>query len=123
MARPNGYGFAITGNWKQTLTFIGKAPSRLTASTYTVTGSVTLQTALGPLSLHVPTRKTFTVTTKPSTFGSVFGEVKSIVAELEGSLDDYTDPFTAQFDKLGAFIKLTAPEAKWEIQLGSQIRG
>ena len=111
---PTGYGFAITGNWQRT-TFHS---STLVTSTYTVTGSLTLQTAFGAVPLQVPADKTFTVTTKPSTFGGVFGEVKSIQAQLLGSLDNFTGPFTARFEKAGAMLGLSARlrhgKSSWE---------
>ena len=115
---PTGYGFAITGNWQRT-TFHS---STLVTSTYKVTGSLTLQTAFGAVPLQVPADKTFTVTTKPSTFGGVFGEVKSIQAQLLGSLDNFTGPFTARFEKAGAMLGFSAPTATWQIELGSQLR-
>lgn len=115
---PTGYGFGITGHWQQT-TFHS---TTLVTSTYAATGSLTLQTAFGAVPLEAPADQSFTVTTKPSTFGGIFGEVKSIQAQLLGSLDNFTGPFTARFEKAGAMIGLSAPTATWQIELGSQLR-
>ena len=115
---PSGYGFAITGNWQQSTARLKSKPALVT-STYTVTGSLTLQTAVGPMPFDVPA--TFTVTTIASTFGNVFGAVQTIQGELEGSLNGFTDPFAAQYQKLGASVRLNTPKSDWQIELGSQL--
>lgn len=119
---PTGYGFALSGDWQQTSSHPNRKQPKLITSTYTATGNLTLQSALGPIPFDVPAGKTFTVTTVLNTFGSTFGEIRSIDGDLEGSLGDFVDPFTAQFHGLGASLDLAAPKSLWKIHSGSELR-
>jgi hypothetical protein len=117
---PTGYGFAITGNWAQ-------APNRpketsLTGSTYSATGALTLQTALGPVPLAVTPGERFTVTTGPGAFSTYFGEVKSIQADFGLALGTYVAKYTQALTAIGLDMSnVSVLNDHWTIELGSQV--
>jgi hypothetical protein len=117
---PTGYGFAITGNWAQTIN--SPSGTALTGSTYSATGALTLQTALGPVPLAVTSGETFTVTTSPNAFGAYFGEVKSIQADFGLALGTYVARYTQALTAIGLDMsKISVLNDKWKIELGSQV--
>lgn len=132
---PTGYGFAIRGNWTQTNTAVAAPvvlgptglplnPNPLVrntrySATYAATGTLYLETAFGEIPFAVPQGQTFTVKTKPSTFGDVFGEVASLQAQVGLPLGNFAQDLR---NKLGLNLDSISLGDKWTIQLGSQIK-
>lgn len=116
---PTGYGFAITGNWTQTIISNRTGPS---ASTYTATGALTLQTALGPVPLLVPDRQQFVVTTAANEFGRYYGAVNGMQADFGLALGTYVAKYTQALTQIGLQMSNVAVlSGDWTIRLGSQI--
>ena len=121
---PTGYGFAIQGNWSQSivtttrysLSPFGPVLVDLFASTFTSSGPLQLVTAEGDLPLSVAQGQAFSVSTLPSTFGNVFGVVKSVGADLGLPLGNYA---TSLRQKLGLNLNIDSLANDWTIQLGS----
>ena len=76
MTGPTGYGFGITGNWKETTT--RNRFNEQVAATYTATGTLELQTAAGEVPLTVAASSAATVSTAAQINGGVFGTVSSL---------------------------------------------
>jgi hypothetical protein len=117
---PTGYGFAITGNWTQASN--NTPGSALRGSTYTATGALTLQTALGPVPLAVPKGQQFIVTTAANEFGQYFGAVQSIQADFGLALGTYVGEYTQALTQIGLNMsKVSVLNDDWTIELGSQV--
>jgi len=115
-AGPTGYGFGIRGNWSQTRVVDPK--TTMTISTYKATGAMFLETSFGEVPLTVPSGQTFTVVTKPSTWGGTFGEVKTVTANVGVPLGNIGADLRA---KLGLNLDSISLGNKWTIQIGSQV--
>jgi hypothetical protein len=93
---PTGYGFGLTGNWRQSTS---TGTGGLVSSTYTATGTLTLQSAAGPISLGIASGAVGTVTTAAQVNGQVFGAVASMNIPVTMN----TGPLVAKFASLFGF--------------------
>ena len=87
---PTGYGFAIGGNWSQSVTSLANG---LYASTYVATSGVSLETSAGPVDLTVTAGTQFTVTTKANTFGDHVGQISGLSFKTTVSAGAMMKPF------------------------------
>jgi len=71
---PVGHGFGIRGNWTESVS----SASGLPAATYTVKGTVYLETPNGEVAMPLPTGTPMTVSTGPQQWGNVFGQISSV---------------------------------------------
>jgi len=113
---PTGYGFAIQGDWSQSIVTTTLGGVDLYASTYSSSGPLQLVTAEGDLPLSVAQGQAFSVSNLPSTFGKVFGVVNSVGADLGLPLGNYA---TGLRQELGLNLNVVSLANDWTIQLGS----
>jgi hypothetical protein len=71
---PTGHGFSIRGNWVQTTS----QSNGMISSTYSVTGTVYLVTALGDIRMSISDGQSLSVSSKPQLNGDFFGEVRAV---------------------------------------------
>src|SRR5439155_1810314 len=118
VAGPGGAGFSLVGNWVRS-TAPGSTAGTV-AETFTATGSLTLQTAVGDLPLIVPTAAPLQFTTVADTFTN-FGDVSSVSWNSAPPLDTNAAggpllPFLNQFG-----VSLTTPSVQWGLKLGRDL--
>ncbi len=110
---PAGHGFGLRGNWHQTVTGTGTSAS----STYTDTGTMYLESALGEIPIPTPG---ITIITKAGQWGQYYGALASMTGVADLSLNDLAMPFEGG-SIFGLGLSTTLPEAKWGVKLGSQL--
>lgn len=112
---PTGYGFAIRGNWSQSVVPAGGA---LKKSTYSASGTVYLQSAVGEVPLPAPQGLVFTVTTTANLWGDVFGPLGTFQANATLPLGPFADKLK---DKFGLNLSSVTFD-KLSVQLGRQVK-
>jgi hypothetical protein len=119
---PTGHGFGIQADWVQKTT---TDRAGAISSTYTATGSVYLQTAIGLHTMGVASDAGFVVTTKAQANGDAFGEVRSLDFTTTIALSKLVTPFGMtsawgfDLDFLNVDVAVTARSGIAGIALGS----
>jgi hypothetical protein len=115
---PTGHGFGIKGNWRQT-TATDRAG--LVTSTYSASGIVYLETAVGEVPLKLAPNTSVVLTTSASAFGQFVGTVKSFRFKADMGIGPLATNFNKKFGlDLGSWqgAKADLPGLEFGLKLG-----
>jgi hypothetical protein len=113
---PSGHGFMLLGNWKHEVVNDGFGAR----STYSATGNVMLDTAVGAVTLPIPNGLKLTVNTDSRQYGQHYGEVTSIDWTAQLGIVELSRPFGRSFGLSLAnnFAGASVNARGWGVRLG-----
>jgi hypothetical protein len=112
---PTGRGFQILSNWSERQGSNG-------SETYTSSGTITLESALGAIALPMASGTSLAVTTSDLDGNGVFGQVTSTKVSIVGlPISEFTDQLNSDFNFNISGLSSDLGSASWGIALGGTV--
>jgi hypothetical protein len=115
---PTGHGFGIKGNWRQTT---ATDAAGLVTSTYTASGLVYLETAVGMVPMKLAPRTSLVLTTAADVFGQFVGVIDSFTFKADLGIGTLATNFNTKFGlDLGSWqgVGAVLPGLQFGLKLG-----